>query len=48
MLGLIHYERFGGDPQKRSLGNRLISGGIKCLIASSASMQILLILVRYG
>ena len=25
LLAIIHYERFGGDPQKRGLGNRLIS-----------------------
>ena len=24
-LGILHYERFGGDPQKRSLTNRLTS-----------------------
>ena len=26
--GVLHYEWFGGDPQKRSLGNRLISNGV--------------------
>ena len=25
LLGVWHYERFGGDPQKRSLQNRLVS-----------------------
>ena len=24
-LGILHYERFGGDPQKRSLTNRILS-----------------------
>ena len=23
LLSILHYERYGGDPQKRSLGNRL-------------------------
>ena len=25
LLGVWHYERFGGDPQKRGLQNRLVS-----------------------
>ena len=32
LLAIIHYERFGGDPQKRSLINRLSSDMIWCII----------------
>ena len=46
LLGLIHYEKFGGDPQKRSLNNRLISSGVWSLIAQSAFLQIVIIMVR--
>ena len=38
--GALHYERFGGDPQKRSLGNRLISSGVitqACYIFTSTN-----------
>ena len=30
LIGIIHYEKFGGDPQKRSLRNRLTSEIIVC------------------
>ena len=26
-LAVVHYDWYGGDPQKRSLGNRIISNG---------------------
>ena len=26
--GVLHYEWFGGDPQKRSLSNRMVTSGI--------------------
>ena len=47
MFGIIHYEKFGGDPQKRSLGNRLISSAVKTLAAFAFCWQILLLLNRY-
>ena len=47
MFGIIHYERFGGDSQKRSLGNRLISSSAKCLVAFSFCLQLVIILFRY-
>ena len=46
IFGILHYERFGGDPQKRSLGNRLISCGVKSLASQTFCLQILLIAVR--
>ena len=30
LMGIIHYERFGGDPQKRSIRNRLTSEIVVC------------------
>ena len=30
LIGIIHYERFGGDPQKRSFRNRLTSEIVVC------------------
>ena len=27
-IGIIHYEWYGGDPQKRSLSNRMMSSGV--------------------
>ena len=46
LFGLYHYEKFGEDPAKRSLFNRLIS---QCLIACSVQTNtgnFLLILSR--
>ena len=46
LFGLYHYERFGEDPAKRSLFNRLIS---QCLLACAVQTNmgnILLILSR--
>ena len=37
--GVLHYEWFGGDPQKRSLGNRLISNGV---ITQASSLSTIL------
>ena len=38
MFGIIHYERFGGDPQKRSLQNRLASQIIvACILFMNSS-----------
>ena len=47
MFGIIHFEKFGGDPQKRSLGNRLISCSVKSLLAASFCWQCILISFRY-
>ena len=47
MFGIIHYEKYGGDPQKRSLGNRLISCAVQCLVVFSLCWQLLMILFRY-
>ena len=30
LIGIIHYEKFGGDPQKRSFRNRLTSEIVVC------------------
>ena len=46
ILGILHYERFGGDPQKRSLGNRLISSGILSLLGQCVCAQLNLVLIR--
>ena len=34
LLGIVHYEKFGDDPQKRSLGNRLASDMILLIVFS--------------
>ena len=47
MMGILHYERFGGDPQKRGLANRLISCGILSLLAQCICLQLILILIRF-
>ena len=46
MVGILHYERFGGDPQKRGLGNRLISCGIISQLGQCICLQLLLVLIR--
>ena len=41
-----HYERFGGDPQKRSLGNRLISHYILAGMLETIARLAAIIVVR--
>ena len=38
---IVHYEWYGGDPQKRSLVNRLMSNGVVTNIISSISILML-------
>ena len=36
LLSILHYERYGGDPQKRSLGNRLAADiGLAILLCTN-------------
>ena len=44
--GLVHYERFGGDPQKRSLNNRMISSSVVCNIMAGYSMHTFTAMLR--
>ena len=45
-FGLVHYERFGGDPQKRSLTNRLTSILTICSTLAGFAIQILTAMLR--
>ena len=44
-MGLIHFERFGGDPKKRSVSNQLLSV-ICCLLVWTATSNCLLLTWR--
>ena len=46
LLGLAHYERFGGDPQKRSLGNRLASQAALSAIGLNTVRTVTFLLMR--
>ena len=46
-LAIIHYERFGGDSQKRSLGNRFTSHALIFLVICSFSLQTFIGFVRW-
>ena len=49
LLGsIVHYEWYGGDPQKRSLGNRLGSHLVLCLMAAYMLKMGRITLLRYG
>ena len=43
LLGILHYERFGGDPQKRSVRNRMASEMVLC-VASLGNLSIVMFL----
>ena len=45
-FGLVHYEKFGGDPQKRSLTNRLTSSSIICSTVAGFAIQTLTAMMR--
>ena len=45
-LSIIHYERFGGDSQKRSLGNRFSSYAVAFSMAASFSLLSFVGLIR--
>ena len=38
-LGIVHYERYAGDPQKRSLANRFVSKGLVSCFLSALAME---------
>ena len=46
LFGVAHYERFGGDPQKRSLGNRLVFQASFSLIGLNSIRTITFLLMR--
>ena len=46
-LVIVHYEWYGGDPQKRSLVNRFMSNGVVSNIVSSVSILMLSGFLRY-
>ena len=46
LLGLAHYERFGGDPQKRSLGNRIASQAALSAVGLNSFRTITFLLMR--
>ena len=46
VLTLVHFERCGGDPQKRSLGNRLLSNNLTVILLQCWLRNALVILVR--
>ena len=39
-IGIFYYERYSGDPQKRSLGNRFVSKGVLSCYVSALSMEL--------
>ena len=43
LFGILHYERFGGDPQKRSVRNRMASEMVVC-VASLSNLSIVMFL----
>ena len=45
---IVHYEWFGGDPQKRSLSNRIISSSVIANLAAGISMHTFTAMIRYS
>ena len=43
---IVHYEWFGGDPQKRSLVNRVLSSSVIANISAGISMHIFTAMIR--
>ena len=48
LYAILHFELFGGDVQKRSLGNRLASHVVGNLWLQTTVRSLLLITVRYA
>ena len=46
-LTIVYYDWYGGDPQKRSLGNRIISVGSLANIFSTLCCFLLAVFIRY-
>ena len=44
---IVHYEWFGGDPQKRSLSNRIISSSVIANISAGISMHTFTAMIRW-
>ena len=47
VVTLIHFERCGGDPQKRSLGNRLLSNNLTVILIQCWMRNAFMVAVRY-
>ena len=47
LFAILHFEQFGGDVQKRSLGNRLASHGAANAWLQTITRSLLIITVRY-
>ena len=47
-FGLVHYEIYGGDPQKRSLANRMISSSVMSNISAGFSIHVFTAVLRYA
>ena len=45
-LGILHYERFDGDPQKRSLANRMMSNYVISQCTAGVAMHLFTGLMR--
>ena len=45
-FGIVHYEWFGGDPQKRSLTNRIISSYVIANTTAGVTMHIFTATIR--
>ena len=45
-FGIVHYEWFGGDPQKRSLTNRIISSYVIANTTAGVTMHIFTAAIR--
>ena len=43
---IVHYEWFGGDPQKRSLVNRVISSSVIANMSAGISMHMFTAMIR--
>ena len=46
-LALIHFEKWGGDPQKRSMGNRLVSHLLAINLAQCWLRSSFIVFARY-
>ena len=46
-IGIIHYEWYGGDPQKRSLSNRIISSSVIAQCTTGVLLQTFTGMMRF-
>merc|ERR1711862_185956 len=46
--GIVHYEWYGGDPQKRSLANRFLSNGAITISLAATAILTFVGLLRYN